>query len=79
VEGYAGWRYVTEELAAAGTTLRGLLLNAYAFWQIGQIALIAAIVAFVAAFLMLILAGLGFWHWRRTPAETQLLGGGQRA
>ena len=59
-----------------GTTLRGLLLNAYAFWQIGQIALIAAIVAFVAGAILLILSGLGFWHLRRTPAETELVGVG---
>jgi len=59
-----------------GTTLRGLLLNAYAFWQIGQIALIAAIVAFVAGAILLILSGLGFWHLRRTPAEAELVGVG---
>jgi hypothetical protein len=57
-----------------GTTLRGLLLNAYAFWQIGQIALIASIVAFVAGAIVLILAALGFWHLRRTPAEAELVG-----
>src|SRR5215469_1004126 len=59
-----------------GTTLRGLLLNAYAFWQIGQLALIAAIVAFVAGAILLILSGLGFWHLRRTPAEAELVGVG---
>jgi hypothetical protein len=55
-----------------GTTLRGLLLNAYAFWQIGQIALIASIVSFAGAAIMLILTVLGFWHRRRTPAEAEL-------
>jgi hypothetical protein len=55
-----------------GTTLRGLLLNAYAFWQMGQIALIASIISLVAGAIMLVLAGLGFWHSRRTPAEAQL-------
>ena len=59
-----------------GTTLRGLLLNAYAFWQIGQIALIASIVSFVAGVIVLILSGLGFWHLRRTPAEAELVGVG---
>ncbi len=48
-----------------GETLRGLLLNAYAFGKIGTIAGIAAIGAWVGAVLMLILAGLGFWHARR--------------
>jgi hypothetical protein len=57
-----------------GTTLRGLLLNAYAFWQIGQIALIAAIVAFAGAVIMLVLTVLGLWHRRRTPAEVELGG-----
>ena len=55
-----------------GTTLRGLLLNAYAFWQIGQIALYAAIAAFVGGAIFLVLSILGFLHMRRTPAEAQL-------
>jgi hypothetical protein len=58
-----------------GTTLRGMLLNAYAFWQVGQIALIGAIVSFAGAALMLILSGLGIWHLRRTPPETEVLSG----
>jgi hypothetical protein len=53
-----------------GTTLRGLLLEAYAFWQMGQIALIGAIVSFVLAAVMLVMTGFGFWHLRRVdPAE----------
>ena len=55
-----------------GTMLRGTLLTAYAFWQIGQIALLAGIISLCAAFLMLILTLLGIWHLRRTPQETQL-------
>jgi hypothetical protein len=55
-----------------GTTLRGLLLNAYAFWQIGQIALYAAIAAFIGGGIFLILSILGFLHMRRTPAEAEL-------
>lgn len=43
-----------------GETLRGLLLNAYAFGTMGTIAGIAGIGAFVAAGVMLILAILGF-------------------
>ena len=62
-----------------GTTLRGLLLNAYAFWQIGQLALIASIVAFVAGVIVLVLSGLGFWHLRRTPAEAELVGVGTQS
>jgi hypothetical protein len=55
-----------------GTTLRGLLLNAYAFWQIGQIALWAAIAAFIGGAIFLVLSILGFLHMRRTPAEAEL-------
>lgn len=55
-----------------GTTLRGLLLNAYAFWQIGQIALYAAIAAFVGGAIFLVLAILGFLRMRRTLAEAGL-------
>jgi hypothetical protein len=56
-----------------GTTLRGLLLNAYAFATIGAIAGIAAIVSFAAAGLLLVLAGLGYWHLRRTPRDAEVL------
>jgi hypothetical protein len=55
-----------------GTTLRGLLLNAFAFWQIGQIALYAAIAAFAGGVIFLVLSILGFLHMRRTPAEAEL-------
>jgi hypothetical protein len=55
-----------------GETLRGLLLNAYGWWQVGQIMLIAAIVAFAAAGVFLILSGLGFWHLRRTAPESEI-------
>jgi hypothetical protein len=55
-----------------GETLRGMLLNAYAFWQLGQIALYAAIAAFTGALLMLILTVLGFLHLRRVPVEQEV-------
>ncbi len=58
-----------------GTTLRGLLLEAYAFWEMGQIALIASIVSFAAAGVMLVLSALGFWHLRRVSPAEELLGG----
>ena len=50
-------------------TLRGLLLNAYAFGQMATIALYGAIAAFVGAGLMLLLALLGLAHLRRVSAE----------
>jgi len=55
-----------------GTTLRGMLLNAYGWWQMGQIMLISAFVAFGAAVLFLILSGMGFWHLRRTTPQTEM-------
>jgi hypothetical protein len=55
-----------------GTTLRGLLLEAYAFSEFGLIALWAGIAAFVLAGLMAVLVAFGFWHARRTPAEAEL-------
>lgn len=46
-----------------GETLRGLLLgDAYAFSVIGQIALVAAVVSFAGAALMMIFVFLGVWH-----------------
>jgi hypothetical protein len=55
-----------------GETLRGLLLNAYGFWKMGQIMGIAAIVAFAGGGVMLILSLLGVWHLRRTPREAEM-------
>jgi hypothetical protein len=55
-----------------GTTLRGLLLEAYAFSEFGLIALWAGIAAFVLAGVMALLVAFGFWHARRTPAEAEL-------
>jgi hypothetical protein len=55
-----------------GTTLRGMLLNAYAFWKIGQIALWAAIAAFAGAGLLLILSAFGIVHLRRTTATAEV-------
>jgi hypothetical protein len=55
-----------------GTTLRGLLLEAYAFSEFGLIALWAGIAAFVLAGVMLFLVGLGLWHARKTPEDIEL-------
>jgi uncharacterized membrane protein len=56
-----------------GETLRGLLLNGYAFWKMGQIAAVAALASFIGAAVLLLLAGLGFWHLRRTDPTAELL------
>ncbi|MDE3064730.1 MAG: hypothetical protein KGJ36_03570 [Acidobacteriota bacterium] len=53
------------ELVFRGDTLRGLLLNAYAFGFIGLIALYGAIGMIVAAIIMLVLTLLGFRHYRQ--------------
>jgi hypothetical protein len=55
-----------------GTTLRGLLLEAYAFSEFGLIAFWAAVASFVLAGLMALLVALGLWHARRTPLDKEL-------
>lgn len=53
-----------------GETLRGLLLNAYAFGTMGSIAGMAAVAAFVGAAVLLVLSFLGLRNARRTlPTE----------
>lgn len=52
-----------------GESLRGMLLNAYAFWQLGQIAMIASWVSYLGGVIFLILALLGFAHARRISEE----------
>jgi len=61
------------ETVFRGETLRGLLLNAYGDWEIGQIMLTGAFVAFIAGGLMLILSGLGYRHLRRTSPEAEIM------
>jgi hypothetical protein len=63
------------ETVFKGETLRGLLLNAYAFDTMGIIMGIAAVVAFVAGGILAILGGLGLWHASRAKASDELLGG----
>ena len=94
--GYAQERALTKDAAAdpaavkaagelrqtmfMGDTLRGMLLNAYAFGTLGTIAIYAAIASFIGAAAMLVLSLLGWRHLRRVPAEEQVrLGGLQPA
>ena len=58
--------------AFKGETLRGMLLNAYAFGTMAKIALYGAIVAFVGAGVLLLLALLGAIHARRTDPEAAI-------
>ncbi len=55
-----------------GTTLRGMLLNAYAFWKMGELAFWGAIVAFAGAGLLLLLSALGYAHLRRVPPAAEV-------
>jgi hypothetical protein len=58
-----------------GETLRGLLLNAYAFGTMGMIAGIAAIAAFIAALIMLLLSAFGLVHARRVAPADEVMPG----
>ncbi|MGO9761822.1 MAG: hypothetical protein ACLP1Q_11255 [Solirubrobacteraceae bacterium] len=62
-----------ETTSFQGTTLRGLLLEAYGFSKIGTIMLYGAIASFILALVMLGFVLLGFRHAQRTPAEEELL------
>ena len=61
-----------EQTSFQGTTLRGLLLEAYSFSVFGNIAFWAGIAAFCLAFIMAALVGFGFWHARKTPESAEL-------
>lgn len=63
-----------EQTSFQGTTLRGLLLEAYAFSVFGDIAFWAGVAAFALAGVMAILVVIGFWHARRTPADVAIGG-----
>lgn len=60
------------EVLFQGRTLRGLLLNAYAFWQIGQIAGDAALAAFCGAGVMAVPVLAGLWHGRKVSASVEI-------
>jgi hypothetical protein len=62
-----------ETTSFQGTTLRGLLLEAYGFSKMGTVLLWGAIASLVLALIMSLLVGLGFRHARRTPYEQELL------
>jgi hypothetical protein len=58
-----------------GQTLRGLLLEAYGFWKMGQIAWYAAIASFGLAAVMLALSLLGFAHLHGVHETDEVLAG----
>jgi hypothetical protein len=55
-----------------GTTLRGLLLEAYGFWKMGEIMMWGAIVCFAFAAILAVLTGFGFRHANKTAVEEEL-------
>lgn len=63
------------QTAFRGETLRGLLLNAYAFGKMGTLAMYAAVVAFVGAGVLAVMSMLGFAHLRRVRPEDEILTG----
>jgi hypothetical protein len=62
-----------KETLFRGETLRGLLLNAFAFWKVGQIAKLGSFVAFGLAAVMALLTILGFWHLRKESPAGEIL------
>jgi hypothetical protein len=56
-----------------GTTLRGMLLDAYAFWQMGQIAFWGAIASLIGVGILLILSALGLYHARQVSPTAEIL------
>ncbi len=55
-----------------GTTLRAMLLEAFAFWKIGQVMLWGAIASFILAAVMAALVAAGLAHARATAPEKEL-------
>jgi hypothetical protein len=62
-----------ETTSFQGTTLRGLLLEAYGFSKIGTIMLYGSIASFILSLIMLAFVALGFRHARLTSTEEELL------
>ena len=57
------------QTAFRGETLRGLLLNAYAFGTMGKIAFVAAWISLGTGLVMVLMSVLGLLHLRRTPVD----------
>jgi hypothetical protein len=61
---------VTVETVFKGQALRGMLLNAYAFGMLGDIAMVASYVTFAGGLIFFILALLGLAHLRRAETDS---------
>src|SRR5205085_2686200 len=53
-----------------GETLRSIMLNAYGWWTVASIALVAGYIMVVSGIVLAIFAALGFRHAKRTAAES---------
>jgi len=63
----------TADTMFKGTTLRGMLLEAYGFSVMGEIAWYAALASFILAGVFFLLTLLGFLHFRREDEKHELL------
>jgi hypothetical protein len=63
-----------QQTSFQGTTLRGLLLEAYGFSKVGEVMFWGAIASFALALVMAILVALGLRHAGRTPVEAEVFG-----
>lgn len=63
------------QTAFRGETLRGLLLNAYAFGKMGTLAMYGSFVAFAGAAIMTAMSLAGFAHRRRVAPDAEILTG----
>ena len=61
------------EAVFRGETLRGLLLNAFGYWEMGQIMLWSAFIAFAGGAVMLLLSLFGYAHLRRAAPQAEIL------
>jgi hypothetical protein len=60
------------QLLFRGSTLRGLLLTIYGFWQMGQIAGDASLASFILAGVMILLVVAGVLHLRKVPDTAEI-------
>jgi len=58
-----------EQVSFQGTTLRGLLLEAYAFGTIGEVMFWGSVSSFALAAVLAVFVGLGIRHARRVPPD----------
>ena len=62
----------TVQTVFQGTSLRGMLLNAYGWWYMGQIALLSSIAAFALAAVTAIMSVLGLRHFRKVSLDEEI-------